>query len=301
MSDSIARVSRAFDLIPYILRNPGISFQELEEKFAIDTKELLLELNLIFCCGLPGYTPLELIDISFDDGYVTVTNPQVLTSPRKLTKNELMTISLGLNLLRNSLTEDLKLSCDALINRVSSLLGDQNSLISIPEEDDATLSAISKAVLGGNKLTFEYASANSDSLTQRDIKPIEMRSNGKHRYLIGFEIESKIEKTFRVDRIRNLIIGDVFQKVVKEKTLKVNSKCRLFISNKALNFIDENKIFITKIKDVANGKEIDLQGISRNWVISEIFAFGGELSVLEPQDLKIEVASRAKSRLDEDF
>ena len=54
MSDSIARVSRAFDLIPYILRNPGVSFNELEEKFAINTKELLLELNLIFCCGLPG-------------------------------------------------------------------------------------------------------------------------------------------------------------------------------------------------------------------------------------------------------
>ena len=119
MSDSIARVSRAFDLIPYILRNPGVSFNELEEKFAINTKELLLELNLIFCCGLPGYTPLELIDISFDDGYVTVTNPQVLTTPRKLTKNELLIISLGLNLLRNSLTEDLKLSCDALINQIS--------------------------------------------------------------------------------------------------------------------------------------------------------------------------------------
>ena len=60
MSDSIARVARAFDLIPYILHNPGISFKELETKFAINSKELLLELNLIFCCGLPGYTPLEL-------------------------------------------------------------------------------------------------------------------------------------------------------------------------------------------------------------------------------------------------
>ena len=73
------------------------------------------------------------------------------------------------------------------------------------------------------------------------------------------------------------------------------------IINVDLMDIDENKTFITKIKDVANGKEIDLQGISRNWVISEIFAFGGELSVLEPEDLKFEVASRAKSRLDEDF
>jgi len=301
MSDSIARVSRAFELIPYVLRNPGVSFRELEEKFAINKKELLIQLNLIFCCGLPGYTPLELIDVSFDDGYVTVTNPQVLTAPRKLTRPELMTISLGLNLLRNSLTEELKLSCDTLLTQISKLLGNDNSLISIPDEENSALSTITKAVLAGNKLIFQYASANSDTFTQRNVSPLELRSNGKHSYLIGFEEDSKTEKTYRIDRIKNLDIGDSFAKISKENIIPSSSKYLLYVSNNALNFVEENKTFITRIIESNNGKEIELQGVSKNWLISEIFAFGGEISVIEPQELKNEVSAIANKRLAEDF
>ena len=301
MSDSIARVSRAFELIPYVLRNPGVSFSELEEKFAINTKELLTELNLIFCCGLPGYTPLELIDVSFDDGYVTVSNPQVLTSPRKLTRQELMTVSLGLNLLRNSLTEELKLSCDTLIIQISKLLGDKNSLISIPEEESAASSKITKAVLGGNKLIFDYASANSDSYSKRKVNPLGIRSNGKHSYLIGFEEDSRTEKTYRIDRIKNLDIGTASTKITKQKVIPDSSKFLLYVSNKATNFVDENAAFVSRIIEGSNGKEIELQGVSKNWLISEIFAFGGEISVIEPQELKIEVSTIANKRLAEDF
>ena len=60
MAESAAiRALRAMDLIPYILENPGISISNLSEKFSVSEKQIESDLQLIFLCGLPGYTPYE--------------------------------------------------------------------------------------------------------------------------------------------------------------------------------------------------------------------------------------------------
>ena len=84
MVDNAAiRALRTMDLIPYILENPGISIGSLAAKFSVTEKQVENDLQLIFMCGLPGYTPYELIDIVFEDGIVSVIDPQVLDKPRR--------------------------------------------------------------------------------------------------------------------------------------------------------------------------------------------------------------------------
>ena len=67
MSDALMRTKRSLDLIPFILEHQGITMEELAKKFNVSKDVLFEDLNMLFCCGLPGYTPLELIDMSFDD------------------------------------------------------------------------------------------------------------------------------------------------------------------------------------------------------------------------------------------
>ena len=107
LAEAIEKVARALDLVPFVLKNQGISFSDLAVKFGIAEKELYEELNIIFCCGLPGYTPLELIDLSFEDGFVSVINPQVLNVARKLSGTELLRLHLGLQFLIPFLSEEL--------------------------------------------------------------------------------------------------------------------------------------------------------------------------------------------------
>ena len=73
---AVDRVTRVLDLVPFILENPGIEVSVLAAKFSISEKQILADLELIFMCGLPGYTPYELIDLAFEDGVVTVIDPQ---------------------------------------------------------------------------------------------------------------------------------------------------------------------------------------------------------------------------------
>jgi len=97
MADSaVTRTSRALDLIPFIVKHPGVSIAELAQAFSTTEYEISETLEIVFMCGLPGYTPLELIDLSKDDGFVSIIDPQNLNKPRNLQQLEAVSILLGL-------------------------------------------------------------------------------------------------------------------------------------------------------------------------------------------------------------
>ena len=76
MVDNAAnRALRTMDLIPYILENPGVSIIKLAKQFSVTEKQIESDLQLVFMCGLPGYTPYELIDLIFEDGVVSIIDP----------------------------------------------------------------------------------------------------------------------------------------------------------------------------------------------------------------------------------
>lgn len=93
------RALRSMDLIPFVLENPGVSIAELAEKFSVTQEQIKSDLQLVFMCGLPGYTPYDLIDVAFEDGIVSVIDPQVLNRPRNFSSNEIVVIALGLKML----------------------------------------------------------------------------------------------------------------------------------------------------------------------------------------------------------
>ena len=96
----IAKTARLLDLVPFITTHQGISIKDLAKEFAITTEELLDDLNTLWMCGLPGYTPLELIDLSFESGYVSIRNAEILQKVRLLTKEELVVHNRYLDFIR---------------------------------------------------------------------------------------------------------------------------------------------------------------------------------------------------------
>ena len=54
------RLARLIDLVPFITSHQGISISELAHKFGVSANEIEKDLWLLYMCGLPGQTPLEL-------------------------------------------------------------------------------------------------------------------------------------------------------------------------------------------------------------------------------------------------
>src|SRR5690606_34095093 len=67
------RLSRLLNMVPYLLAHPGISAAEAAAELGVTTKQLMSDLNQLWMCGLPGYGPGDLIDLSFSEECSEVT------------------------------------------------------------------------------------------------------------------------------------------------------------------------------------------------------------------------------------
>lgn len=297
MAEAIEKVARALDLVPFVLKNQGISFSDLAGKFGIAEKELYEELNIIFCCGLPGYTPLELIDLSFEDGFVSVINPQVLNVARKLSGTELLRLHLGLQFLIPFLSEELSQSAISLSHRISALLNDVTPYAAIGPENRDLIDFFRQAISQNHLVEFQYISANSDSKSVRIIEPYNLRQSSNHLLLEGFEREKKQFKTFRADRVQNWKKIGTFEKSTLKNEIENSEEFIVEVFKDAEKFISDNSNFVSNIDTKSNSKIVSIQGISRTWLISEVFAFSGSIRVLQPESLKVSIQNEAKRRI----
>ena len=67
-----SRLARLLNLVPYFIANPGISPAEAAEELGVSTTQLMTDLNQLWVCGLPGYGPGDLIDLSFSEESIEV-------------------------------------------------------------------------------------------------------------------------------------------------------------------------------------------------------------------------------------
>ena len=94
----LEQTARLLDLVPFLLSHQGISLAELAKHFKVESDVIIDDLNTLWMCGLPGYTPLELIDLAFDSGYVTIRNAAPLAYVRTFSSTEIVSLALGLDL-----------------------------------------------------------------------------------------------------------------------------------------------------------------------------------------------------------
>ncbi|MDT7551842.1 MAG: proteasome accessory factor, partial [Pseudonocardiales bacterium] len=93
------RLARLLSLVPYLLARPGIPVAEAAADFDISERQLRRDLELLWMCGLPGYGPGDLIDLSFAGDTVTVTEDAGMRRPLRLTTAEATALLVALRTL----------------------------------------------------------------------------------------------------------------------------------------------------------------------------------------------------------
>ena len=168
------RVARSLDLIPYVLEHQGVTVEELSQVFNCDKKVLLKDLEMLFMCGLPGYTHTELLDISFEDGYVAIKDPQNLDRPRKLSKAEATMIVVALNAMLGLLNEQskdgarssLKESIILILEKIISMLKLENVISFQPNYSKEFSESVAQDVQTSkskNESSLKHLSKDKDS------------------------------------------------------------------------------------------------------------------------------------------
>ena len=299
MVDNAAnRALRTMDLIPYILEDPGVSIIKLAKQFSVTEKQIESDLQLVFMCGLPGYTPYELIDLIFEDGVVSIIDPQVLDKPRRFTKSELVVIALGLQLLGElSASDSARLSKIKLLSNKITQLEGSNSIIFAPSSSKSPfVEVISKAITNKKSLTIQYQSLVKDEVSIRTVFPHNLYFMNGNLYLSAMDLAAKADRVFKVELIKTCEVGDnISSEVVNENnsTLEVV----LDVQKTYKNFIERNSSIITAVEEQKNCFRVHLKLSNLEWLKRSILSNSPGIMVISPSLLAQEVAALATSLL----
>jgi proteasome accessory factor C len=298
---SIDRVSRALDLIPYLLEHPGSSISELAQAFDTSEKNIAGDLSVLHMCGLPGYSHLELIDLNYEDSdFIEVLEPQNLGTARALTRSESASLLLGLAMLEELAgSAERQSRIQALRSRLEERWGSSAilSTTSSAEGSAPHFEAISRAIAEGQTVTFTYFSRSNDLEHAVELAPVSLTIESGFAYLRGFEFATNLYKSYRTDRIENLELGRIEEPPLElapdsaAEMSRVGSIIKLGLEGQ--RFIERHGSIIQEVQILSDGYLVKLQGVDQNWLIQELLGLGTTVEVISPDALAQALTQRA--------
>src|SRR5689334_18352616 len=94
------RMTRLLTLVPYLRARPdGVPLAEAARDFGVPERQLRKDFELLWMCGLPGYGPGDLIDLSFEGDRVKVVFTAGMVRPLRLTTDEAVALIVALRTL----------------------------------------------------------------------------------------------------------------------------------------------------------------------------------------------------------
>ncbi len=296
ISAPLERTARLLDLVPYINSHQGISLKELANVFNVTQVQMTNDLTTLWMCGLPGYTPLELMDLDFESGFVTIHNAETLSKPRSITFDEGVALVLGLDLLRSTISSD---RAD-LLERIDNLSLRLSELIKLPSALSATSvvnndasTAIFEAIKNRSGLEIVYHSLYRDETSTRIILPIEIIESDGQRYLSSYCHTSSDFRQFRIDRIQSAKLQKVPQEIPKTSSQASGHTSTIKVLTPTREIAER-----FKHSELSKNSEFVCESYSLQWVERSIMASGSSVCLLAPPEIRKSISSMAQSMLD---
>ena len=295
-SAPLERTARLLDLVPYINSHQGISLKELAHVFEVTQAQMTSDLTTLWMCGLPGYTPLELMDLDFESGFVTIHNAETLSKPRAIAFDEGVALILGLDLLRSSITsarKDLLERIDLLSQRLAVMINLPSALSAASNVNQEISLAIATALKTRMGLEITYHSLYRDELSTRVILPIEIVESDGQRYLSSYCHTVKDFRQFRLDRIQSAKNQSVPQEIPIRSLAESSVTSTIKILTPTREIAER-----FKQRDLSKELEIEFESFSPQWIQRSIMASGSAVCLQSPQDVRQSIAVLAQSILD---
>lgn len=296
MSDATGRAIRLLDLVPFLRANPGMNIKEIATEFKVSVSEIVSDLDLLMVCGLPGYTPLELIDLSTDEGFVTLRDPQNLEYPRNFTIHELLILKIALSALLVDSPPMLHSEIGSLISKLDHQMPNQISsegILFVPDNILNLRRIGEEALVKNQQVEIAYRNDTKDELTNRKISLIrEYESEGEYFWDAWCHL-ANAKRTFNLEKISSATlsmdpssIGDLSgEGSALTVRLRIKQKSQFFARHQnILKQTEEPEIYEARI-------------YQREWLVREILSAGETATVIAPSDLKVQVKKRATQAL----
>ena len=304
-----ARLRRILLLVPRLGDGQDHDVTELAREIGTDRETLVRDIETLFTRADDpgGFVPG--VNVYFTGREVSLNSNRFLR-PMRLTSSELGALELGLAMLRAERPPDERKAINSALDRL------RKAMVTLPSDaiaagqreaslpalaDPATLVAVKRALSERRKVRIRYHSGSKAEASDRTVRPYALVVASGHWYLLA-HCESKGEVvSFRLDRMEGVEQLDAVYEIpttfsVDEhlndrKVLRTGApaKMRVRYSPRIARWIAERE----GLEPDGDGSlTMDHPLLDVQWGVRHVLQYGPDAEVLEPNDVREEVARR---------
>jgi proteasome accessory factor C len=294
VTPSSTRLVRLLNMVPYFQVNPQVSYAKAANDLGVNRKQLEADINQLWICGMPGYTPGDLIDFELSDDTINVTFSAGIDRPLKLTSTEATGILMALRALAEIPGVVDPAAARSAIAKIDSAAGtaEAGSTETSGATESAAAAAVRQAVHDQRALRIEYFSASRDAQSTRVVDPIRAVLVGDQSYLEAWSREAEGVRLFRFDRILDATVLDE-PSAPPETAVGGPVNTALFDADPSLPAaslrIAPGAAWMLEyfpmrvVAELPDGhREVAMTYAAEDWLVRQILGFGSDVAVLGP-------------------
>jgi proteasome accessory factor C len=213
MVTSAERLRRLLALVPYVSARRVVGLAETAQTFGMTERELIDDLNLAWCVELRAPEPYCPIDLSYEDGEISISQAESIARPLRLAADEAIALLVALRMLAEAGGGgDAVARLIAKIEAAAGAAGAPSAQVAVQIENPnarglaATLEA---ALAAGKRVHLRHYNPGRDEETERDVDPMRLLVVEGRTYLEGWCRRAEGVRLFRLDRVLSVDVLDV--------------------------------------------------------------------------------------------
>jgi proteasome accessory factor C len=197
--DTAGRLRQLLAILAWLSQVGEAPIDDVADRFGLTPAALVSELELAACCGLPPYTPDQLMEIVVTDTTVATRLGSALGRPRKLSPREGFVLAASGRALLAVAGSDPDGALARALDKLDRALGGERVVVEL--DAPPMLSMVQEAAANRASLAITYYSASTDRQTDREIAPARVFASEGHWYVDAHCGLAGDIRRFRVDRI----------------------------------------------------------------------------------------------------
>jgi predicted DNA-binding transcriptional regulator YafY len=210
---TLTRISRILALIPYVLERNSVDVDDVMKRFDYSRTQLTKDLETIFVCGLPGYGPGDLMEAYMDEDEVIIDAAEFFAKAPRLTPAEALgLLAAGMTVIGSGEGSP---ALESAVRKLSNVvMPDADASLTVDVIDESqNLGSLRNAAADQKVVRIVYRSVAKEEETEREIEPWSVFASLGRWYVIGHCRMVEGQRTFRVDRIKELeVLGETFER-----------------------------------------------------------------------------------------
>jgi len=214
---STERLQRLLALVPYVVSRKVVGLAETAAAFGVSERELVDDLNLLWCVELRAPDPYCPIDLSYEGGEIVVSQAESMGRPLRLAVDEASALLVALRMLAELPGAEDRSAMARLIAKLEAAAGEAASVsaqlavqVDLRSGDgvEDLAGQIRAAIAAGRRVHLHYYVPGRDEATERDVDPMRLLVVEGRPYLEGWCLRAEGMRLFRLDRMLSLTVLD---------------------------------------------------------------------------------------------